>query len=33
MHGLGDSADGYLPIFKNWSLVGNAKVVLLTAPT
>ena len=32
MHGLGDSAKGFYPIFKGYKLLGNAKVVLLTAP-
>jgi phospholipase/carboxylesterase len=33
LHGLGDSADGFLPVFKGSKIFGtNTKIVLLTAP-
>ncbi|CAG9317804.1 unnamed protein product [Blepharisma stoltei] len=32
LHGLGDSADGFLDLFQGFELLPNAKIVLLTAP-
>ena len=32
LHGLGDSADGFLPLFENFQVVDDCKIVLLTAP-
>lgn len=32
MHGLGDSAEGFLPLFKMDSVIEDCRVVLLTAP-
>lgn len=31
MHGLGDTANGWLPIFRDSKLLTNTKIVLLTA--
>ena len=32
MHGLGDSAEGFLPLFQTYHFMINCRVVMLTAP-
>jgi phospholipase/carboxylesterase len=32
LHGLGDSAEGFLPVFKDYFSIENCRIVLLTAP-